>query len=74
MGPDIQELDELEFDPYLSLYNCCKLESFVAVRRSLQSRALEECGAASIDKNDCRPCQALWKTQFVTTVLVYSEQ
>lgn len=70
MNPDIQELDELEFDPYLALYNCCRLESFVAVRRGRTPKRR----TAAINKNRCRPCRALWKTQFVTTVLVNSEQ
>ncbi len=74
MNPDIHELDELEFDPYLSLYNCCKLESFVAVRRRLGGRTPDEQRKSSVAKNNCRPYQALWKTQFVTTILVYSEQ
>ena len=71
MDPDIQEeLDELEFDPYLALYSCCRLDSFVAVRRCLPRRAVQRAAGAKAG----RCGKALWKSQVVTTTLVYSEQ
>jgi len=71
MDPDIQEEPvELEFDPYLALYSCCRLESFVAVRSCLPRHAVQ--GSAAVKAGRCG--KALWKSQVVTTSLVITEQ